>query len=173
MKQMYFLTTIASFLLMLCIGCNLDPYREYYPGGQDNTRWTCVELDIYFDVSEKFKSTLRCNTYGQINLNGEITGIKVSFDYGSGVEFSITPANRAVIQEDGSTKILNDSEAWLFLGYCKFRKDKCVITVRNNEKGFLDDSIKTLTFIKSDIPEDEEPETESVAADSHILRAVK
>ena len=42
---------------------------------------------------------------------------------------------------------------WLFIGRCKFSKKKLVVTIFNNEKEFLSDSIKTLTFISKPISE--------------------
>lgn len=146
---------IVSMALVLFTMSSCVPYENRFcPIEYENTRWTCEELDIYFDVNEKFKDITWCRTYGQVNLNSEITEVRVSFDYGTGVEFSPISACVTKTSEDGLTRKYIDGDMWLFLGRCKFNPNKCVVTIFNNEKGFLDDSVKTLTFIKGDIPED-------------------
>ena len=127
---------------------------KHHPIFQDNTRWTCEELDFYFEVSERYYDTVESKTYGQINLNGEITEIVVLFGHGGNVNF--TPIYTIELKNGATESSVKYGDKWLFLGRCKFSANKCVVTVFNNEKGFLDDSIKTLTFIKSDIPDTEE-----------------
>jgi hypothetical protein len=94
-----------------------------------------VELDIYFDVSR------RGVTRGHINLDGEITEITVKFAHGTGVVFY--PYSYSMGDE------------WLFIGRCRFGEEEFVVTIFNNERGFLDDSIETLTFIRGEIPSDD------------------
>lgn len=144
---------IVFMALLLLIMSSCTPWNfEYCPASQYDTRWTCKELDIYFDVSNKFKDVTSCSTYGQINLNGKITEFAVLFDFVGTVDFM--PIYTEVLENGSTQSSVNHWDTWLFLGKCKFSKNKCVITVFNNEKGFFDNSVKTLTFIKGGIPED-------------------
>jgi hypothetical protein len=95
-----------------------------------------VELDIYFDVSRGGF------TRGHINLDGEITEISVKFDYGIGVAFF-------------PYSLRYNGDERLFTGRCRFGEEEFVVTIFNNERGFLDDSIETLTFIRGEIPSDD------------------
>ena len=95
-------------------------------------------------------------TYGQINLNGEITEIVIKFGHGANVNF--TPIYSVELENGATESSVKYGDKWLFLGKCKFSANKLVVTVTSDKYGILGDSIKTLTFIKSDIPDNDEGE---------------
>lgn len=144
----------AISIFLLCSGC-VDFNNGKRPIDQENTRWACKEIDAYFDVNKEYEDITGTRTYGQINLDGVITEVIVYLDYGTGITFLPISAYVVEISEDGSKEAYTRGDDWLFIGRCKFNKNKLVVTVFNNEKKFLSESIKTLTFTKI---EDYEPE---------------
>jgi hypothetical protein len=135
------ITVLAVFLLVVFSSCYW-PWKKW-PTDQENTRWVSLDPDIYFEVSAKFNDITKNNTYGKINIDGVVTEIAVSFDFGDGVEFR--PA--FAFTDSGGI----DGDAWLFMGKWDFSPDKLVVDITNNTKGFLDDSIKTITFYREEI----------------------
>ena len=151
-KILYYFVFIMLFLLLINGCANNDKNKPVF---QNNTKWICKELDFYFEVSERYYDTVGSKTYGQINLNGEITEIVVAFDYGIGVIF--VPVNTIELENGATESSLTPFDKGVF-GKCKFSANKLVVTVTSDKYGILGDLIKTLTFIKSDIPDNDEGE---------------
>ncbi len=147
MKKVIFSLCIAMEIIILQ-GCAVDMYVGKRPSDQNNTKWVSEEPDIYFEVSDKYNELTGCNTYGKVNINGVETEIAVSFALGSPrVEFRPVSAYH---KSDNEEESYIDGNAWLFKGNCNFSHNKLVVKIYNNDKGFLDDSIKKITFIKEE-----------------------
>ena len=131
---------IILTLIILSL-CSCDVYAGKRPPEYDNTKWVSEDPDIYFEINDKYQYITGNSTYGQIFINGIVTEIIISFDYGAGIEF------RPISAYDGAI----NADIWLFKGDCKFSKDKLIVIVTNNEKGWLDDSIKKITFVRYDL----------------------
>lgn len=144
-----FLSVFMVMVLFLLQGCAIDRYVGKRPSDQDNTKWVSEEPDIYFEVSDKYADITGCNTYGKIVMEGIETEIAVSFAAGS-TRVKFRPVS-SYHKEDNEENSYIDGDDWLFLGKCRFSNDKLVVTVSNNEKGFLDESIEKITFIKEKV----------------------
>lgn len=131
-KKISIICLILIVLLTACDGCIgfVDCYAGKRLNNYDNTKWVSSEPDIWFSVQN-----YKC--IGEANVDGITAEVIVQFDMGNGVSF---------YPDDYGT----DGDKWnserLFKGNCKFGENKLVVTVTNNEKGFLDDDIKTITF---------------------------
>jgi hypothetical protein len=128
--------------MVILSSCGVDFYSGKRPSDFPNTRWVSIDPDMFFEVNMKYAELTGSKTYGEINIDGVITEIAVSFDYGTGVGF------RDISYYEG--KGIN-SYAWLFWGRGKFSKDKLVVTITDNSRGFLDDSITEIIFIREDM----------------------
>ena len=124
---------IMCFLLQGC-----DRYTEKRPTDQDNTKWVSQKPDIYGDITGN-------NTYGKIIIDGVATEIAVDFLMAPRAYFRSINAFQKKNSDGELYDALND---WLFKGSCKFSRNKLVVKITDNSKGFLDDSIKEITFIK-------------------------
>ena len=135
---------LICFIVLLCLSitsCGVDFTEGKKPINYYSTTWISTDPDIWFAVQE----TRDWSCLGEVNLDGVKTEIKVRFNPGTSVYF------RPIDAEIG--------DDYLFLGTCKFGKEKLVVKITNNSKGFLDDSVKTITFERIDDPEplEEEP----------------
>ncbi|MDR0570229.1 MAG: hypothetical protein LBG71_03280 [Clostridiales Family XIII bacterium] len=143
--------------LLVCLaltGC-VDFYSDKRPNAYQNTRWVAESPSIYFDVNEKYRQvTGGYTTYGKIEIDGVTTKITVSFDYGAGIEFYDISPYMPTGKEENYVGY-GRHENYLFRGDCKFGRDKFVVRIRNNERGFLDDSIEEIVFVREDMPETE------------------
>ena len=135
-----------SMFCLLAQGC-VDFNVGKRPTDQNNTKWVSQNPDIYFEVNDEYGAVTGCNTYGKTTVNGATTEIAVRFDYGTTVQFS--PISAYHKGENGSQSYI-DGDDWLFIGRCEFSKNMLVVNVFNNSKGFLDDEIKKITFVKEE-----------------------
>jgi hypothetical protein len=124
-------TLIVTVCIILILSSCVDFNVGKRPSDENDVKWISQNPDIWFVVQDN-------QYYGEITLNGKTTEIGVSFDYGTGIAFRIDHSN--------------SGDDWLFLGRWKYTKgaDTFRVNVFNNEKGFLDDSVKTITFTKED-----------------------
>ena len=138
---------LLMFMLMLCLllsSCfwGVDNYAGERLSDHVNTRWVSNDPDIYFEVREEGL------IYGEITIDGMATEIIVSMGPpGNNVEFSDKLAY--IVDEHGNEG--TNADMWLFIGSGKFSENSFVVKIFNNKKGFLDESIKEITFIKEDI----------------------
>ena len=133
---------LAAIIIGLSLyGC-VDFNSGRRPIDQENTKWVSTDPDIFFEVNERFRNITGSRTYGEINIDGVITEIFVSFDFGTNITFyPISAFNGEFTHGD----------EWLFIGRCRFRNDRLVVNIFNNSRGFLDDSINTIVFYREKI----------------------
>ena len=137
MRRIYSITVFV-LLVTLLQSCTMIPDGAV-PTDHDKTKWVAQEIDMYFEVDDKYIPVNYTNTYGEVTQNDITTSFCVLFDYGSLVVFrSFIPGNPE-----------SSSELDLFKGTCKFGEKKLVVDVREND--FLDSSIKQITFIREDL----------------------
>ncbi|MCL1866142.1 MAG: hypothetical protein FWF82_01900 [Oscillospiraceae bacterium] len=124
MKKLIALLLVSMILLSAC-----DIYAGKRPLDVNNVKWVSQNPDIWFIVQD-----FHC--FGEMNLDGEIINIEVPFDYGKGV--TVFP------------DLCEFGDEWLFIGEWEYKMGDStfVFNVKNNEKGVLDDSVKTITFTK-------------------------
>ena len=143
------------FLYVCITGCD-GPFLEgRRPINYPNTRWVSQDPDIYFIIGDELGVNGRGFsyaevTYAQIVHNGKVFELKVGFtETGATVVF-----DDASGYESGTDRLLfglNNSDVRLFTGLCRFSSNRLVVTISNNDKGFLDDSITEIIFIREDI----------------------
>lgn len=150
-KMPYTMLAVIFLSLVLCTACGVDFYAGKRPTNYENTKWVCNDPDMFFEVNEKYGEITGSSTYGQINIDGAITEIAVSFNFGTAAKFRPISSYKTRVLEDGTVESYIAGNEWLFWGECRFSKNKLIVNVTDNSKGFLDDSIKTLTFIREDV----------------------
>ena len=136
-----FICVIVTMLLF----SSCDPFAGRRPVDFPNTRWSSENPDMYFDVGENRKIT-----HTQIVMNGEVielicwfavSGAQIGFDDPSGYD-----------PETGYHKAgVHANDIILFTGLCRFGRDRIVVTVTDNKRGFLDDSITEIVFVREDL----------------------
>jgi len=145
-----FFICISCMLLLLCFAtaCYIDVYEGKRPIDYPNTRWVSESPDMYFEVGDSW-----VDTYSQIVINDEVIELIINFDPGALVFFddpSGFDPNTGLIMPG-----VNSKENNFFSGLCRFRPDRMVVYSIRNDKGFLDDSIKEIVFIREDIVSEE------------------
>ena len=138
---------LMILLVVMFAGCAVDLYSGKRPTDYNNTKWVSEDYDIWFEVNSDFHDKYGCNAVGQITINGVTTETVFLFDYGTGINVYPTTS----LEYSAYGKRYRDGDAWLFLGDCRFGKKKFIISIRNNEKGFLPDDIEKITFIREDL----------------------
>lgn len=129
---------IAFLLIFLLQACTTIPPNAR-PTYYDKTKWVAQELNMYFEVDDKYIPLTYTNTYGELVQDDVMTPFCVLFDYGTHVVFSEFLPEVPEIS----------SELALFRGSCKFSKDKLVVDVWEND--FLDPAVKQITFIREEL----------------------
>ena len=139
----------------LLTGC-VDLFSGRRPINYPNTRWVSQDPDMFFIVGEGKKVTdwseaiLAEVIYAQITIDGEVNEVFLGFDEtGAGMfvyDLSVYDPETGWFIEGG----LN-LDAKLFSGLCKFSPNRLIVTITRNDKGFLDDSITEIIFIREDI----------------------
>ena len=152
MKKLFFLFSIIIFTLLLT-GCPSPPPSEKHPLLQDNAKWVCDNLDMYFEVNlNDFrvgyindKEVLYYDFTGIINKDGVMTEIIAYISGGSSINF----------YTNNIDDVGNHTGEHIFYGQCKLRNDILTMKVmQQREDGIIDTSIKELVFTKHDL-EDE------------------
>ena len=110
----------------------MDPYYGVRPCDYPNTKWTCVEIDMFFTVSDD-SLVEKCEI---IDKNGET--IEVSLLW-SALDSSV------------NINSLGDEEVYFHAYKCKFGKKKFVMYVSDINNSNLDHIPEKLTFYRSDI----------------------
>jgi hypothetical protein len=150
MKKIALLT--LGVLAVLLISC--DRFSGDRPNNYPNTRWSSKNPDIYFVVGENLNAGRKGTTpyagdsFGMVIVDGKEVEVLVGFDYGALITFD--DLSKVGWDSELGCYIFN-SESQLFTGLCKFGKNKLVVTIENNSKGFLDDSVRKLVFVREDI----------------------
>ena len=104
-----------------------------------NTKWISQDPDIYLEIDESGNVS-----YTQITVDDVTTELICAFDYEAFVYFYPVSAG---YYGDNGIEIVKANEL-LFTGKCICNKDKLIVKINNNKKGFLDDSIKEIIFIR-------------------------
>ena len=143
MKKSLLLFICMVLAMLLLSSC--DPFAGKRPVDYPNTRWSSENPDMYFDVGEPWEIT-----HAQIVMNGEVIELKCWFAV-SGSQIGFDDPSRYDPETGLQQTGVNGNDIILFTGLCKFGRDKIVVTVDINEKGFLDDSITEIVFTREDI----------------------
>jgi hypothetical protein len=143
---------IFAVILALTLLTSCDPFTGQRPTNYPNTRWVSEDPDMFFVVGEEqsvnqWGSHARV-THAQITKEGEVIELICRFAVSGALVLFYDVSARNI-----ETGAIRGSEL-LFSGLCKFGSDKLVVTIRNNDKGFLDDSITEIVFVREDIEED-------------------
>ena len=130
-----------SLICSLILGCDLSYKQKLYLREQNNTRWVSEYPDICLEITET-------GDVAQITIDNVTTELCVFFAIGgNSVRFLEKDARR--IDDDGIGVVNLDK--WLFIGRWQLIEDgKIVVNIINNDKGFLDKSIKKITFIREE-----------------------
>jgi hypothetical protein len=139
-----------TILFMLCAvmavaflsGC--DPISKQLPANYPNTRWVSEDPDMFF-IPGKLGET----SYAQIIINGEVVELLAWMGNGAGMDFY--DATMCDMETKRLLPEYSGTEALLFSGLGIFRRGRVIMNVTNNPKGFLDESITTIIFIREDI----------------------
>jgi hypothetical protein len=148
---------ILAVILVLTLLTSCDPFTGQRPYNYPNTRWVSEDPDMFFVVGEEqFTNqwgSFADVTHAQITKDGEVIELICSFAVSGALvlfyDVSGFDSETGKLIHAGST-----SDITLFTGLCKFGPDKLVVTIRNNDKGFLDDSITEIVFVREDIEAD-------------------
>jgi len=139
MKRITIFIITALIITTILSSCGVDFYTGKRPIDYPNTRWVSQNPDIYFEVGKSGEIT-----HAQITINGNIIELLCFFYIAEPI------IAFHVISTSNLTEDLN-SDTSLFTGKCNFNKDKLVVKIYNNSKGFLDDSIKEIIFLREDM----------------------
>lgn len=126
MKNLFIIICIMALMFTGCV----DFYAGKRPCDYPNSKWVSDNPDIYFMIFN-VKSD-----FGEININEAIIEFYPRFDYGEKMDF--------VVIED------NGDETILFSGYCRFGKEKLVVTL-SKDQTFFENNIKQLVFYREDM----------------------
>ena len=141
---------VCGVTMMMCFLSSCDPHTGRRPINYPNTRWVSENPDMFFEVGEDIVG--RQAVYAQITINGEIVEIMCSFEVSGALVYFSDPSG--FDSETGfPLEGINSNDVELFRGLCKFGSKKLVVTIDKNEKGFLDDSITEIVFIREDLNE--------------------
>jgi len=143
---------ISCTLLLICFAtaCYIDVNEGKRPIDYPNTRWVSESPDMYFEVGNSW-----LETYAQIIVDNEVVELKVVFAEPGALVFFDDPLGYD--SDTGEPLVIAQrGEATLFSGLCRFRPDSIVVYSIRNDKGFLDDSIKEIVFIREDIDSEED-----------------
>ena len=139
-KRIIFVSIVFLMFLTSC-----DPFTGQRPLDYPNTRWVAENPDMYFEVGDE-----RNVTYCQITIDGEPSEIICSFHIsGKQVNFYDLSARILPTEEHPYEGLIGNKV--LFTGLCEFSPKKLIVRILDNEKGFLDDSIEEIVFIREDM----------------------
>ena len=146
-------------LLIICMvfvsSCFVDFYMGKRPENYPNTRWVSENPDMYFEIGENINAerpnaaVIGAFVYSQIVIDGEIIELRIAFGTGSDF-FAYNPAGFDTVTGYALKGHLTN-DYFLFGGLCKFSPNRLVVTIDRNDKGFLDESITEIIFIREDI----------------------
>ena len=137
MKYKIIIIVLTLIGIIMLLSCCVDFYYDKRPNNYDNTKWVSSDPDIWFTVNKN-------ECFGEITIDGVTMETQIFFDFGTGVDFKHlrTLENQFDYYKD---------DYYYFRGSCKFDEYKLVVTITDNSKGLLDDSIKKITFVREDI----------------------
>ena len=123
----------SSLILTSCI--TFKSNWDERPNIENDIKWVSQNPNIWFAVQDG-------DCYGEISANDEVYEVVVGIDQ-SVIEFF--PAS-------AETESALHGDEFLFLGHWKYKvgADTFSVDVFNNSKGFLDETIKTISFVKED-----------------------
>jgi len=142
MKRIVRRFIILLVLLLFSTGCNIFYYGR--PTDYTNTRWVSESPDMFFEVGDSHTVV-----YTQIIIDNEIFILKTGFDHSIIVTFE--DASGFDFETGQLLPGLSNDDTLLFYGRGRFSPTKLVLHSIWNDKGFLDDSIKEIVFIREDI----------------------
>jgi hypothetical protein len=135
-------TSLFLFILIFKPTIGIDNFHGTRPYNYPYTIWASENPDISFIIYQPHDEI-----YGQITIGDTSTDLRISFDYGARIYFhDISSRNPETGEFHYAT--------WLFQGNCRFGEESLVVTITDNKKGFLDNSIKRITFIRTDMNEE-------------------
>jgi hypothetical protein len=143
MGKRWVLIVCAVITFLLPAGC--DPFHGRRPIDYPNTRWVAENPELFFEVG-----TDNNVTYAQIITDDEEIELLCNFGI-SGALIFFYPLSALMPPTEAHPYGIIRGADMLFSGLCKFGKSKLIVTINNNDKGFLDDSITEIVFIREDI----------------------
>ena len=155
MKRLALVLNCVIVMMLLLSSC--DPQTGRRPTNYPNTRWVSQDPDMYFVVgglrNTDHRGTPHADvTYAQIVIDGEIVEIACRFAT-SGSQIAFYEPSGFDPETGVQLAGIKTMDIILFIGLCKFRPDFIEVTITHNDKGFLDDSITEIVFIREDLDE--------------------
>ena len=155
MKRLALVLHCVIVVMLLSSSCDVLTGRR--PTNYPNTRWVSQDPDMYFVVgglrnTDHMGVSHADVTYAQIVIDGEMIELRCWFAV-SGSQIGFDDPSKLDPETGRSLKGLTSSDVQLFLGLCKFGPNEMVVTITHNDKGFLDDSITEIVFIREDLNE--------------------
>ena len=125
----------SNLILASCFNITFGENWDERPNIENDIKWVSQNPDIWFAVQDG-------DCYGEISIDDEVYEVVVNIGQ-SVIEFHPASAER----ENGLYV-----DEFLFLGHWKYEvgADTFSVDVFNNSKGFLDETIKTISFVKED-----------------------
>jgi len=142
-----FTAIVIYFLPNFSLG-TFDIYGGRRPIDFNETKWVSNDLNSYFEVSNKFLDITGSTTYGKIIIDDDVTEILLLFDISNGVSIMEHPIIESYVDKTGKTIMVADTDKWLFKGKCRFTSKKLTIEITDNSRGYLDDSIKRIVYVR-------------------------
>ena len=144
------LAAVCCFLFSMCMlfaGCDYTTYA----GDFDGSKWRAVELDIVFEVSDRFYPLCACNAFGYWVRNEEQLPIMVDFGTGRTTIRPLT-AYDEYIDEDGTLRRVVWGDIYYFRAGGDFGADRFVMDLTEDHTRRVqgDDIPLQLTFIRVD-----------------------
>jgi len=144
------LAAVCCFLFAMCMlfaGCDYTTY----PGEFDGSKWRAVELDMVFEVSERFYSLAGCNAVGVWERFGRRTLVAFSFGTG-GCTIRPIDSYAARTNDDGTIDHYIRGDLYFFKAKGIFDEDSFVMNLSEyyTRRVFGDDIPLQLTFIRVD-----------------------
>jgi len=140
------LISLAIILILLILvfmpPIGVDMFFGTRPYDYPYTIWTSENPDIYFRVYQTYDEI-----NGQITIDGIAPDLRISFDHGGRISFYDVLSRDP---ESGGFPF----RAWLFQGSCVFGEHELIVTITDNKKSFLDDTVKEIRFVRVDMEKD-------------------
>ena len=133
--------------VLLLSSCTPLP-SKHHPVTNPNTRWVSENPDMFFEVGDfaEVGDLTAKVTYAQIIVDDKVIELILNFSY----------SGKSVFVYDTSARLPSGAikgGELLFRGLCKSSVNKLIFTIDLNEKGFLDDSITEIVFVREELNE--------------------
>jgi len=148
MRKVILYILIISVFVSLLTGC--DPNTGRRPMDFPNTRWVSKNPDMFFEVPPTQDEAYRGPLHGGIIKDGETFELMIAFMW-PGALVSFNDSSGFDLETRSLLPGINEINVRLFTGICTFGRNRLVVEIDNNDKGFLDDSVIRIVFRREDI----------------------